>query len=199
MTLRPTHLALAFLLLAGPLALTQQPSGSQAAHGPDNSRGGRSRGDQRGPDDYHVMPEGMPNLWWRLPGLAQKIGLTAEQQKRMDDILNQNRQQLFHLTHELHRQRDLLQPMLDANPPEAAKILPQLDRVAQARAAEEAAFAKVLLNIRLVLTPDQWTKLQAENRHWQETHPSATPPADDHHGHNFQGKPGGTQPAQPPA
>ena len=46
-------------------------------------------------------------------------------------------------------------------PPDTAKALAQIDKVAQARAALEKENAKMLLGIRGVLTPDQWTKLRA--------------------------------------
>jgi len=57
-----------------------------------------------------------------------------------------------------------MEPMLAANPPDTNKILAQIDQAAQARAELEKANAKMLLGIRNVLTPDQWTKLQAEQR-----------------------------------
>ena len=57
-----------------------------------------------------------------------------------------------------------MEPMLAANPPDTNKILAQIDHTAQARAELEKANAKMLLGIRNVLTPDQWTKLQAEGR-----------------------------------
>ena len=57
-----------------------------------------------------------------------------------------------------------MQPMLAANPPDTNKILAQIDHTAQARAELEKANAKMLLGIRNVLTPDQWTKLQAERQ-----------------------------------
>jgi Spy/CpxP family protein refolding chaperone len=57
-----------------------------------------------------------------------------------------------------------MEPMLAANPPDTNKILAQIDHTAQARAELEKANAKMLLGIRNVLTPDQWTKLQTERR-----------------------------------
>jgi Spy/CpxP family protein refolding chaperone len=54
--------------------------------------------------------------------------------------------------------------MLAANPPDTNKILAQIDHTAQARAELEKANAKMLLGIRNVLTPDQWSKLQTERR-----------------------------------
>jgi Spy/CpxP family protein refolding chaperone len=103
-------------------------------------------------------------MWWHNPDLIQKLTLTPDQQKRMDDILQQSRLQLIDLRANVEKQELLMEPMLAANPPDTAKILAQIDHTAQARAELEKANAKMLLGIRNVLTPDQWTKLQAEGR-----------------------------------
>jgi Spy/CpxP family protein refolding chaperone len=105
-----------------------------------------------------------PGMWWKNPDLAQKIGLSADQQKRMDDIFQKSRLELIDLKAALEKQEVLLQPMLAENPPDTNKVLAQIDRTAQARADLEKANARMLLGIRGVLTPDQWTKLQAEGR-----------------------------------
>lgn len=107
---------------------------------------------------------GPPGIWWHNPDLIQKLTLTPDQQKRMDDILQQSKLQLIDLRAAVEKQEVLMEPMLAANPPDTNKILAQIDHTAQARAELEKANAKMLLGIRNVLTPDQWTKLQAEGR-----------------------------------
>lgn len=110
---------------------------------------------------FHIGPSGM---WWKNPNLVQRIGLSADQTKKMDDIFQQTRLQLVDLKANLEKQNLLLEPMLSANPVDQAKALAQIDKVAQARADLEKANAKMLLGIRAVLTPDQWTKLQTGGR-----------------------------------
>ncbi len=107
---------------------------------------------------------GPPGMWWKNPDIVQKLSLTADQQKRMDDIFQQSRIQLIDLKANVEKQEVVLEPMLDANPPDTNKVLAQIDKVAQARADLEKANAKMLLGIRGVLTADQWTKLQADRR-----------------------------------
>jgi Spy/CpxP family protein refolding chaperone len=109
----------------------------------------------------HIGP---PGIWWKNPDLIQKLNITPDQQKRMDDIFQQSRLQLIDLKANVEKQDVLLEPMLDANPPDTNKILAQIDKAAQARAELEKANARMLLGIRTVLTTDQWTKLQAEER-----------------------------------
>jgi Spy/CpxP family protein refolding chaperone len=105
-----------------------------------------------------------PGMWWKNPDIVQKISLSADQQKRMDDIFQQSRLQLIDLKANVEKQEVTLEPMLSANPPDTNKVLSQIDRVASARAELEKANARMLLGIRGVLSADQWTKLQEEQR-----------------------------------
>ena len=105
---------------------------------------------------------GPPGRWWNNPEMAQKLSLTAEQQKRMDDIFQQHRLKLIDLNASLQKEEAILDPLVEADQPDEAKIVAQIDRVAQARAELEKANARMLLGIRSVLNPDQWKKLQAE-------------------------------------
>ena len=154
-----------FAALSGAFVMAQQPDGGPPPGGPgqhgqrpDQSRGGWGEGMRPG---FHIGP---PGMWWHNPDLVQKLALSPDQQKRMDDILQQSRLQLVDLRANVEKQELLMGPMLAANPPDTNKILAQIDHTAQARAELEKANAKMLLGIRNVLTPDQWTKLQTEER-----------------------------------
>jgi Spy/CpxP family protein refolding chaperone len=117
--------------------------------------------------------------------MAQKLGLTTDQQKKMDDIFQQNRLNLIDLNASLQKEETVMEPLMEADQPDEAKILAQIDRVAQARAELEKADARMLLGIRRVLTPDQWRKLQADG-----------PGPGGHRGHEGPGR--GPGPGQPP-
>lgn len=154
-----------FAALSGTFVVAQQPDGAPpppmgpGQHGKmDQNRGGWGEGMRSG---FRIGP---PGIWWHNPDLIQKLTLTPDQQKRMDDILQQSRLQLIDLRANVEKQELLMEPMLAANPPDTNKVLAQIDHTAQARAELEKANAKMLLGIRNVLTPDQWTKLQAEER-----------------------------------
>ena len=154
-----------FATLCGGFTIAQQPDGGPPPMGPgqhlgnmDHGRGGWGEGMRPG---FHIGP---PGMWWHNPDLIQKLALTPDQQKRMDDILQQSRLQLVDLRANVEKQELLMEPMLAANPPDTNKVLAQIDHTAQARAELEKANAKMLLGIRNVLTPDQWNKLQTEER-----------------------------------
>lgn len=101
----------------------------------------------------------LPDRWWRNPVTSQYLGLTADQQKKMDDVLQQFRSKLMVNNTELQQQEAALAPLVSAVPLEEAKITMQIDRVAEARAELEKTNGRMLLGIRKLLTPDQWVKL----------------------------------------
>jgi Spy/CpxP family protein refolding chaperone len=160
--------------------------GMQGRGGQGNFRraGGRSHrggGFHGRPGGFHGGPGGMsggrgmagggmmggglriapPGMWWKNPGIVTRLTLTPEQTKKMDDIFQASRIELIGLKANVETENARLDPMLSANPPDTAKTLAQIDKVAQARANLEKADARMLLGIRSVLTPDQWTKLHA--------------------------------------
>jgi Spy/CpxP family protein refolding chaperone len=156
--------------------------GGRMQQGPPGMRGGgmqdrhRSHGNfrtamHRPGGGFHGGPGGFgggmgaglriapPGMWWKNPTIVQKLTLTPDQVKKMDDIFQASRLRLVDLKANVEKQNLLLEPMLSANPPDTTKTLAQIDKVAQARADLEKENAKMLLGIRVVLTPDQWTKL----------------------------------------
>jgi len=114
-----------------------------------------------GPMDraMHFGPRGR---WWSDPDVAQRIGLTSDQQKKMDELFQQSRLKLIDLSAAVQKQEAVLEPLLAADPPDEPKILSQIDRIAQARGELEKANARMLLGLRSLLTQEQWKKLQAE-------------------------------------
>jgi protein CpxP len=108
---------------------------------------------------FHAGPRGR---WWTDPALVQKLGLTPDQQKRIDTLFQQNRLKLIDLSAGVQKEEAQLEPLLEADRPDESQVLAQIDRVAQARAELEKANARMLLGFRGVLTLDQWKKLQAE-------------------------------------
>ena len=166
-----------------------QPFGDHREMGRGEEGGGMHGG-------FRGLPHG---LWWKNPMVAQQIGITPEQQKKMDDILQQSRLQLIDLKANVERQEVLLRPMLDANPPDTAQVLAQVDKLAQARADLEKSNARMLLGIRTVLTPEQWTKLQARRAEVFHGHMDGANGFRGRRGPDGQDGPGGPGERHPPA
>lgn len=108
------------------------------------------------------LKAGPVGRWWSNPEIAQKLNLTADQLKKMDDIFQQNRLQLIDLNAALEKAEAILEPLVAADPPDDAQVLAQIDRVALARADLEKANSRMLWAIRRTLTPDQWKALQKD-------------------------------------
>src|ERR1700733_13229039 len=108
---------------------------------------------------FHGMGQGHAR-WWNNPRIAEQVGLTDDQKKKMDDIFQQSRLQLIDLNAAVQKQEAIMQPLIEADQPDESKILSQIDAIAQARAQLEKANARMLFSIRQVLTPDQWKKLR---------------------------------------
>ncbi|MGC2162080.1 MAG: Spy/CpxP family protein refolding chaperone [Silvibacterium sp.] len=121
---------------------------------------GQQQGMDRGGPMEHSFRGGEHGRWWDNPRMAQQIGLTDDQKKQMDDIFLRHRLQLIDLNATLQKDEILLRPMLGADQLDEAKVLSQIDAIAQARADLEKANARMLFGIRKVLTQDQWKKLQ---------------------------------------
>jgi Spy/CpxP family protein refolding chaperone len=128
---------------------------------------GRDRGMERGAGHSWgrdgkrgdaMLPFGM---WWKNPEVASRIGLSAEQQKRIEDLFIQSRVKLITQHALLQEEQLMLRPLLDATPFDEAKAMEQIDKIADTRADLEKTNAKMLLNIRGVLTAEQWTKLRS--------------------------------------
>jgi Spy/CpxP family protein refolding chaperone len=140
------------------------PMGHGDFHGGpgEHFHGGEHDGDRAGMGGFHMGPGGM---WWKSPRIAERLSLTADQTRKMDDIVEHSRLDLIDLRANLEKQQVMLGPIMDANPVDTAKASAQIDKVANARADLEKANAKMLLSIRGVLTPDQWTKLHERPSH----------------------------------
>jgi Spy/CpxP family protein refolding chaperone len=152
--------ALIFLMLVTAIAvIAQPPPGGPGGGGP-----GHRWDRDKGPPPPHMEGNrgAPPGRWWTDPALVQRLGLTADQQKKIDDLFQQSRLKLIDLNASLQKEEALLEPLLAADRPEESKVLVQIDRIAQARAELEKANARMLLGFRGVLTHEQWQKLQSE-------------------------------------
>lgn len=144
-----------FCVVAGSLGFAQRPGpGPLPPGGPGDHGWGP-------PPMEHAFHDEHFGRWWNNPKIAQAIGLTDDEKKKMDDIFQQHRLKLVDLHANLEKQQILMRPMIEADNPNEAQVLAQIDKIAQARADLEKADAHMLFDIRRVLTTDQWQKLKA--------------------------------------
>jgi len=167
------------LLLAGTVALAQRPGGGGP---PPGGMGGGERnggipgspspnartGDSNtGPatNGRNGMPgapgqSGLSGRWWDDKSVAKTLGLSKDQQKRMDGVFAANRPQLLESYNALQREESNLEALNKEKKPDEAKILASIDAVAQARAALAKANAHMLLQVRQELDAEQNERIQ---------------------------------------
>ena len=154
---RAMGLAMAGVLLAG-TALAQGPGGGM---GPGSGMGpGAGFGEHRPPMERAFGAPGAHGRWWNNPKVVERLKLTDEQRKAFDGILLDHRAKLIDLRASLEKAELTLEPLMSDDSPNEAKILAQIDKVAQARAELEKANAGFLLAIRAKLPPEQWKQVQ---------------------------------------
>ncbi len=166
---------IAALSLAGS-ALAQGP-GDGPGRGPGpgpQAKPDHQFGERRPPFERAFGGPGTHGRWWNNPKIAEQLKLTDEQKKAFDDILLQHRTTLIDLRGNVEKAELAMEPLIRDDQPNEAKILAQIDKVAQARAELEKANARYLFAIRSKLTPEQWKQVQAfranhgpEGRGWQ--------------------------------
>jgi Spy/CpxP family protein refolding chaperone len=172
-------LMMAALLGVGGLLQAQETP----APGPGQAPG-QGFGFHRPPMERALGPMGTHGRWWNNPDVAQKLNLTDDQKQAMDQILLAHREKLVDLRGNLEKAELQLEPLMQADQPNEAQVLAQIDAVAQARAELEKANARFLLALRTKLSSDQWKQLQTmrqEHRQMRMQGPGAmhrpgTPP-----------------------
>ncbi|WP_212733158.1 Spy/CpxP family protein refolding chaperone [Terriglobus roseus] len=106
---------------------------------------------------------GPTGRWWDDHKFAKSLGLNGDQQKRMDNIFQQNRdtlQQRYDAFTKAQARLDALKQ--NGNASETA-LFSEIDRAAQARAELEQAYTHMQLQLRGEMTADQIGKL--DERH----------------------------------
>ncbi len=98
--------------------------------------------------------------WWLDPATAERIGLTEDQRAKLAEIYHANRLRLIDVNASLQKEQLIMEPMMEADRPDQAQVLAQIDKIAQARAELEKANARMLFGFRGVLSQEQWKKLQ---------------------------------------
>ncbi len=124
--------------------------------------------------------------WWKNSEIVRELQLSEGQSKQIEQTFLEHRLKLIDLRAELEKQEARLQPLIEADQPEEAKVSAQIDQVLAARGRLEKANAMMMLAIRRALTVEQWRKLQAMQQERERMH------------HRMMGQPFGPAPPAPP-
>lgn len=98
--------------------------------------------------------------WWKNSDIAQKLQLNSGQVSQLDEIYYQHRLKLIDYEADMEKQDMKLQNLLDADVPNEGQINSQVDQVLGARGRLEREFTMMNLDLRKVLSLDQWKQLK---------------------------------------
>jgi protein CpxP len=96
--------------------------------------------------------------WWQNEKAVAELGLTPDQQARLDKLMFEHRDQMIDLRAGLEKAELRLREIMDAPRFDERAALEQIDRVTAARSLVEKHRAAMLVQTRSVLTPEQWQK-----------------------------------------
>lgn len=138
------------------------PAGQRGPGQPPPGQRGPGRQGPGGRGGFSATLRMPPGRWWDDPHLADTVGLSPAQVRKMDAIFDSARGRLIDLDTAVRKADSGLQTQLDHDPIDRAQAVAQIERQALARAELEKANAAMLLDIRLQLTHEQWEKLAVQ-------------------------------------
>ena len=108
-----------------------------------------------------ALQSAVRGTFWRNVKWINVLDLSTDQQQRMDDIFQQFRLKLIDDNAALSKEEVMLEPLWrdDLSSSNEAKLLAQIDRIAEARAQLEKTNSRMLVSLLKVMTAEQRAKL----------------------------------------
>jgi Spy/CpxP family protein refolding chaperone len=176
MKMKKGSVLVVFVLLLPVVAFAQTPAPTPAAvpsrqvvaPAPDSPGNALFAGDQQ--ESYPRQPQSpqppqppRPDLgkWWKNSDVVRELEITETQITQIEQSFMEHRLKLIDLRAEVERQETRLQPLIEADRPDEAKVGAQIDLLLAARGKLEKENAMMMLAIRRVLSVEQWKKLES--------------------------------------
>ena len=99
--------------------------------------------------------------WWKNSEIAKKLQLNENQVTQLDQIYYDHRLKLIDYGAEMEKEDLKMQTLLDADVPNEGQINSQVDQVLNARGRLEREYTMMNLDLRKVLSVDQWRQLKS--------------------------------------
>ena len=99
--------------------------------------------------------------WWQNSDIAKKLQLSDGQIAQLDQTFYDHKLKLIDYGADMEKQDLKLQALLDADVPNEGQVEAQVDQVLAARGKLEREFTLMNLDLRKVLSLDQWRQLKA--------------------------------------
>ncbi len=141
--------------------------------------------------------------WWKDSKIAAELRLTPAQVNQIEQAFFDHRLKLIDLRADLEREETRLQPLMEADQVDEAKVSAQIDLVLAARGRLEKAHTMMMLALRRSLSVEQWKKLESIKREreqgWGGHRFTPATPASRFHLAHPSSPPQPPQPASPPS
>ncbi len=98
--------------------------------------------------------------WWQDSEVAKKLQLSDSQLGQLDQIFYDHRLKLIDYQAEMEKEDLKLQSLLDADVPNEGQVGSEVDQVLAARGKLEREFTTMNLDLRKVLSVEQWRQLK---------------------------------------
>jgi Spy/CpxP family protein refolding chaperone len=114
-----------------------------------------------GPGDHFQMRVPGPHKWWKDSETVKQLQLSDGQATQIEQAFTDSKMRLIDMVAALQKEELKLETLINADNPNENAVSNQVDQVVQARGKLEKEHAMMMLNIRRLLSLDQWKKLQS--------------------------------------
>jgi Spy/CpxP family protein refolding chaperone len=157
--MRTSLLAVTVAMLL-PISLQAQSAPARQAR-PEMGTFGISTAGGPGMGPKTVMIRREMGRWWKNSDIAKKLQLNENQVTQLDQIYYDHRLKLIDYGAEMEKEDLKMQTLLDADVPNEGQINSQVDQVLNARGKLEREYTMMNLDLRKVLSVDQWRQLKS--------------------------------------
>lgn len=112
-----------------------------------------------------------PGKWWEDQRLVERVGLSEEQQGHIREIVFRSAQNMIDLNAEVKKAGLQLAEVVDREDFDAAAVRKAFASFQAARHELEQERFEMLLEVRQVLTYEQWREIQEIRRRIRQNHP----------------------------
>jgi Spy/CpxP family protein refolding chaperone len=102
--------------------------------------------------------------WWQMPGVAKKLGLTSEEQQKLDDLFLRSRRQMIDLTSSVQKEKLELEMILDEQNFDEPACRDRFKKFQHARTNVANERFGFLIEVRKLLGHDRYRQLKTEFR-----------------------------------
>ncbi|MFI5182033.1 MAG: Spy/CpxP family protein refolding chaperone [Thermoanaerobaculia bacterium] len=113
------------------------------------------------------MPEVPPGKWWKRPAVVQSLALSAEQQDKLDQILQKNRREFVDLKADVEKKQLDVEDLMAKKDSDPKKVASAVDLLEGSRAKLRKAMSMMVLEMRGVLNDTQWKQLLERREQWR--------------------------------